>query len=534
MTDDRFSSVLDRSSLVLTGYMGTGKTTVGRIVAQKLGREFVDMDALIEEREGQSVRELFERHGEEYFRARESQTCAELGKRVNLVIATGGGALLHPKNRAAFANAQIICLDASPDAILARLRDSLDRPLLASPSPRARIQELLDERAEAYRQIQHHVATTNKSLDEVAEEIIALYQTKKIRVTLADGAYSIHIGANLLSQVGALAANLDGAPFSKRCAIMTNPQIGKLHASPVLDSLRAQGFAPTVIEIPEGEQFKTLDTVRMVYDQLIDAQLDRRSIIFALGGGVVGDVAGFAAATFLRGVNFVQMPTTLLAMVDASIGGKVAVDHPRGKNLIGAFKQPLAVIADTNTLATLPNAELRSGMAEVVKHAMVGDPGLFEQIENRDWRLEIRDWLTRAIQVKVNIVVRDPFERGERAKLNLGHTFGHALEKLSNYEMRHGDGVAIGLVCAARMASRRKMCDAQLSTRIENLLLAIGLPTRIPSAMATDEIIAAMGMDKKRVDARLRFLLPCALGNVEIVDDVTRDEIGATIEETRE
>jgi len=352
--------------------------------------------------------------------------------------------------------------------------------------------------------------------------------SKIIEVSMPDSAYPIFVGAGLVSQVGALISNL--AEFSARCAIVTNSRVGELHAARLVDSLRSNNFEPLLIEIPDGEKFKTLDTVRAVYDRLIDAQLDRRSIIFALGGGVVGDLAGFAAATFLRGVEFVQIPTTLLAMVDASIGGKVAVDHPRGKNLIGAFKQPRAVIADTSTLATLPDAEFRSGMAEVVKHGIIGDAGLFEQLESCDWRLEIRDWLPRAIQVKVDIVMRDPFERDERGKLNLGHTFGHALEQLSNYQMRHGDAVAIGLMCAARLASQRKMCDDHLGTRIENLLRAIGLSTRVPHEMSTDEILEAMTTDKKRSNNRLRFVLPRALGDVVIVDDVAREEIAVAID----
>jgi shikimate kinase/3-dehydroquinate synthase len=532
MTETVDSSLaLRHSSLVLTGFMGTGKTTVGKIVAQKLGREFVDMDALIEAREGQSVRALFETRGEEYFRARESQVCVELGQRANLVIATGGGALLNPQNRAAFANAFVVCLNATPDVVCDRLDDTRDRPLVASLNSRERIAELMQARQEAYSQISHHIDTTHKSIDHVAEEIIALIQIQRMQVTTPDGAYPIFIGAGLVSQVGALLSNR--AKFSARCAIITNSRIGELHAARLIDSLRANGFKLRLIEIPDGEKFKTLDTVRAIYDQLIDAQLDRRSIIFALGGGVVGDVTGFVAATFLRGVNFVQVPTTLLAMVDASIGGKVAVDHPRGKNLIGAFKQPLAVIADTDTLATLPNAEFRSGMAEVVKHGIVGDVGLFEILEVGNWKLEIRNWILRAMQVKVDLITRDPFEQGERAKLNLGHTFGHALEKLSNYEMRHGDATAIGLVCAARLAARRKMCDDHLAVRIENLLRAIELPTCVPREMITDEILVAMMTDKKRSHNRLRFVLPRALGDVVIVDDVTREEIAIAIEETR-
>lgn len=349
---------------------------------------------------------------------------------------------------------------------------------------------------------------------------------ERIQVGLSDAAYSIFIGD----------LNLDALQGIERgiCAIITNPRVGKLYARRVAAFLRASGYMPRVIEIPDGEKYKTLDTARAVYERLIDARLDRRSTIFALGGGVVGDLAGFVAATFLRGVPFVQIPTTLLAMVDASIGGKVAVNLPRGKNLIGAFKSPRAVIVDPNTLATLPDAEWRAGRAEVVKHGIIGDAGLFESLEVGNWKLEVGNWIGRAIRVKVEIVTRDPFEQGERLKLNLGHTLAHALEKLSNYRLRHGEAVAIGLVCAARLATRLDLCDTAVAARLESLLRAVGLPTRVPRGISAPALYAAMATDKKRVGARIRFVLPRALGDVVIVDDAPRAAVLAAIKETRE
>lgn len=346
-----------------------------------------------------------------------------------------------------------------------------------------------------------------------------------------DGEYSIYIGAHLLKS-DLLSTLSQLAEFSQRCALITNPRVGHLYASRVLETLRRVGLEPHTIEIPEGERFKTLETVRTIYDRLIDARLDRRSVVFALGGGVVGDVAGFAAATFLRGVPFVQLPTTLLAMVDASIGGKVAVDHPLGKNLIGAFKHPCAVVADTDTLMTLPDVEWRSGMAEGVKHAIIGDPVLFEDLGDAG-RSDVEEWLGRAVQVKTEIVMRDPHEQGERAKLNLGHTFGHALEQVSNYGIRHGDAVAIGLVCSARLAHRLGIADPKLECRIQELLLAIGLPTRIPAELSTEAILDAMLADKKWIDGRLRFILPRRLGDVVIVDQVAGELVAQVIEDLR-
>jgi len=350
---------------------------------------------------------------------------------------------------------------------------------------------------------------------------------ERLRVGSGATAYPVVMGA------GCFSADLLPRANGASSAIITNPRVGALYARRVSAWLRAQGFAPRLIEIPDGEKYKTLATAQRVYDQLLDARGDRHTTIFALGGGVIGDLAGWVAATFLRGVPLIQLPTTLLAMVDASIGGKVAVDHPRGKNLIGTFYTPRAVIADWDTLATLPATEWRAGMAEVVKHGIIGDAMLFEWLEQQEWRLEIGDWIGRAARVKVKIVTRDPFERDERLKLNLGHTFAHALEKTSRYRLRHGDAVAMGLVGAARLAARLDLCDAALAERIENLLRALGLPTRIPRAFSPTELRDTMQWDKKRIGARVRFVLPRALGDVIVTDDVPRAAVRATLEELR-
>ncbi len=356
---------------------------------------------------------------------------------------------------------------------------------------------------------------------------------EQIRVALPNDSYTVYVGQELI-EPSSLAAIL--VPLSQQtggpCAVISNPVIASLYGERVMRGLRSFGLEPHVVEIPEGERFKTLETVRWVYDQLVEAQLDRGSTIFALGGGVVGDLAGFAAATYLRGVSFIPIPTTLLAMVDASIGGKVAVDHRRGKNLIGAFRQPLAVIVDTQTLATLPEEEWRSGMAEVVKHALIGDPRLLYVLEAQDWKSELPSLIVRALRVKVDIVVRDPLERGERVKLNLGHTFGHALETLSRFQMRHGDAVAIGLVCASRLSARLGECAPILPIRIEALLRHLGLSTQIPGVFSANSIMAEMQADKKRVGKRLRFVLPRIPGDVVIRDTIDQQDVLAVLEQT--
>jgi 3-dehydroquinate synthase len=312
--------------------------------------------------------------------------------------------------------------------------------------------------------------------------------------------------------------------------IITNPYVGLFYAAPLVAALQSHNILCHTIEIQEGEKSKTLETVSSIYDRLVAARAERGATVIALGGGVVGDIAGFVAATFLRGLDLVQVPTTLLAMVDSSIGAKVGVDHPLGKNLIGAWKMPRGVISDTNTLATLPESEWQAGMAEVAKHGIIGDPELFQILSSTTARQHVEEWLPRAIQVKADIVAGDPFERGDRAKLNLGHTFGHALEQLSHYELRHGDAVAIGLVCAARLAVLHGLADHETAERIERLIRHLQLPTRIPRQLCPGAILEAMQTDKKRVNGHLRFVLPRRIGQVKVVNDVEDHEILQVIE----
>lgn len=344
-----------------------------------------------------------------------------------------------------------------------------------------------------------------------------------LTVTHPSGSYPIHLGPGLLAEAGRL---LSETGLSGRCAVVTNPVVGAHHAEPLLAGLAQAGLEPTRIDLPDGEQFKTLATVAELYDRLIEAKLDRRSPIIALGGGVLGDTAGFAAASYLRGVPLVQIPTTLLAMVDSSVGGKTGVDLPQGKNLVGAFKQPELVIVDPNVLETLPEAEFRAGLAEVVKHGIIDDPELFAALERGDYEMT---WLLeRAISVKIRVVEEDPFEQGRRATLNLGHTFGHAFERLANFEMRHGDGVAAGTACAARLATHLGYCPEPTTARIIALLEKLGLPTA-PPPFPPAEVWAAMATDKKRQGNTLRFILPRAIGDVAIFDNVAQAEVSLAL-----
>ena len=346
---------------------------------------------------------------------------------------------------------------------------------------------------------------------------------KIINVTHPTGEYPIYLGEGALAETGQRLAELG---YTGACGVVTNKVVGDHHAEPLLESLRLAGFKPVQLDIPDGEQFKTLATVADLYGQFIEAKLDRRSPIIALGGGVLGDTAGFAAASYLRGAPLVQIPTTLLAMVDASVGGKTGVDLPQGKNLVGAFKQPEMVMVDPEVLATLPAVEFRAGLAEVVKHGIVAAPELFAALETG--RFELAWLLFEAINVKVRIVQEDPFEQGRRAVLNLGHTFGHAFERLSNFELRHGEGVAMGLACAAQLATRLGRCAEDTTERIIALLKWLELSYQ-PPAYAPADVWTAMSADKKRQGYTLRFILPRAIGEVDIFEDITQPDIAAVL-----
>ena len=536
-------------NLVLTGFMGTGKTSVGREIAQRLGRKFVDMDSLIETREGRAVPDIFRDQGELYFRRLEAALCRELAALpdtrsgpgadsrqstdVPLVIATGGGALIPQDNLEILsASGSVVCLTASPDEIRRRLESAGDRPLLEVADRRSRIETLLDERSEAYRRIPLQVDTTDLTVGQAADRVLALASgpaLRRIQVPHPGGEYPIHLGRGLLADAGSLFREQG---LGSQVALVTNPNVGDLYHGVVAESLEQCGYRAATCTVPDGESHKSLGTVRTMYDAFIDAGLDRSSTVVALGGGVIGDMAGFAAATYLRGVDLVQVPTTLLSMVDSSVGGKVAVDHPRGKNLIGAFKQPALVLADTDTLSTLPHREFASGLGETVKTALIGDPLLFEQIESHGpapivWVIE------RALRVKVSVVEADPYEAGRRAVLNLGHTFGHALELLSGYTLSHGEAVAVGLAAAARLSARMGLCDPSLPERVEEMLARLGLPITI-QRFTPDQIWRAMGTDKKRRGNKLRFILLRDVGDVFVTDDVSHKDALSVLETMRE
>jgi 3-dehydroquinate synthase len=343
-------------------------------------------------------------------------------------------------------------------------------------------------------------------------------------VLTSGGDYAVLIGEGLLDRLGAL---LMGLESWTSVALVSDEVVGRLHAERAAASLQGAGLRVARCTMPAGEAHKTLASVSELSTQFLAAGLDRGGLVLALGGGVVGDVAGFAAATYMRGLPLVQVPTTLLAMVDASVGGKTGVDLPTGKNLVGAFKQPALVAIDPAVLATLPAADFRAGLAEVVKAGIIGSPELLARLEDGQTDLA---WIIRqAVAVKAAVVQADPFEHGRRAVLNLGHTFAHAFEVLSDYQLRHGEAVAMGIAAATRLAVDLGRCPPDVARRIIALFDHLGLPTAAPD-YNPEAVWAAMASDKKKQGARLRFVLPLDIGRVEVFDDVPREQVLAVLE----
>jgi 3-dehydroquinate synthase len=526
--------------IVLVGPTGVGKTTVGAALACRLGRTFVDLDAHIESGAGRRVAEIFAQDGEAEFRRLESQALRDALSMREAVVATGAGVVLDPGNRDAIRmHALALHLDATPEVQAARLRDASDRPLLAS-DPIATLHAMAERRGPLYAQVADaRIDTRALSVDEVVERAAGAVAAshlgtarpapRRLDVESPRGRYPIHVGSGLLPDGSDLAAAIGG----RHVLVVTDLNVAALHL-PVLDaSLRRHrpDARIAVHVLPPGEHEKTLGRWREVIDALAALGATRDATVVALGGGVVGDLAGFAAAAWMRGVDVVQVPTTLLAMVDSSVGGKTAVDLPAGKNLVGAFHPPAAVIADTLTLRTLPPRELRAGLAEVVKYGAIFDGGFLDWLEAHAEGLlagdpaALAEAILRSCRYKADVVARDPYEHGDRALLNFGHTFGHAIETEQGYAgdgggLVHGEAVAVGMVLAARLAAASGSAPATDADRLERLLARLGLPVRIPAGLDPERLLARMRLDKKSDAAGLRFVLWDRIGAGCIVRDV--------------
>ena len=499
-------------NIVITGFMGTGKSTVGELVAAELERQFVDMDLVIEERFGLPIPEIFKRHGEAIFRTVERGLAQELSLQSGLVIATGGGALVPEDMRDLMGRTgKLICLNAGKAEISARLSETDNRPLASN------WQALFEQRQSAYARIPNQIETSGKTAEAVACEIIAMLDGR-IHVRTPAGGYDIWIDQGILCDIN---KHVNTLGLNGHVIIVSNETVAPLYAEVLASRLPSAD----IIAVKDGEEYKNLETVSSIYDEMLARGADRNTTMIALGGGVLGDMAGYVAATYMRGIRLIQAPTTLLAMVDSSVGGKVGVDLPQGKNLIGAFKQPDAVLVDTDVLESLPPLQWRCGMAEVIKHGLISQPAL---LDPENWEQEnLVNLLRHAIQVKVEVVEEDPYEQGIRAHLNLGHTFGHAIEKVTRYSVPHGEAVAIGICKAARLSCNCGLIDAQLLEKVISTFERIGLPVDIE--LNPEAWYAAMSTDKKWKAGKSRFVLLKALGEATVLEGLPKEEVLAVL-----
>lgn len=522
-----------RPTLLLGGFMGTGKSTVGRIVAERVGLPFVDLDEVVERAAGCSVAEIFATRGEAAFRALEAEALGtELAEPAPRVVALGGGALLDRGRRLrALESARVVTLTARVETLVARTTGA-GRPLLDGPDRSARVRDLLASRAAAYAETHAVVATDSLDPAAVAEEALDAWATPTVVVPMGERSYAVRVVADAASELVRVVRQLSPS----RVFVVTDAHVMALAGTSLERALAAAGVpsAPFVVLEP-GEPNKQLAGVEGALRAMVEAGADRDALVVALGGGVVSDMAGFAASTLLRGVRWVAVPTTLLAMVDASVGGKTGVDLGRAKNAVGTFHQPSAVVTSPAFVRTESARAFSSGLAEAVKSGAIGDVRLVELLEQNAGAIIRRDVdavteiVLRSIAVKANLVGRDEREAGERAHLNFGHTVGHALEAEGAFErLSHGEAVALGMVAALRVGVRLGVTEAATLPRLESLLARFGLPTDLaqhPLARA----LAWVDLDKKRRGGALRLvLLPC-VGEAVVLGS-SREDLSAALD----
>jgi shikimate kinase/3-dehydroquinate synthase len=559
--------------IILTGFSGTGKTAVGPMLSGGLGWALVDTDLMVEERAGKRILDIFKESGEAAFREMENEAVREACAREKVVISTGGGAILSAENRRVLAEAGlIVCLEARPETILARLTDRadaepLDRPLLATDDPLSRIRELKSARAHLYALCDWTVHTDGLAVGEVADEIERAYKEKAEGLLSEPG----RIDAIASSAATAPAKTLHAIPDGAACMVQTSLReypvfVGWRQLASLGQKLRDDGIAryayvisdetvwhhlgdeveaslrSTEIEfdsytIPPGEESKTLEAASDIYDWLIDHRAERGHTVIGVGGGVVTDLAGYAAATFARGIPLVHVPTSMLGQVDAAIGGKVAVNHPRAKNMIGMFYQPRFVLCDPAVMRTLPAREIRSGLAEAIKMAFLeGEDAVRFFEENAEALLKLDGEATveavrRSVSFKGAVVSEDEFETtGRRSILNYGHTLAHAIESTTGYvRFRHGEADGIGMMAAGQMSVALGLLDPGSLERQRELLERYGLPVGAHS-LDRDRLLDAVAIDKKVQDRKVRWVLLNRIGSPVLRYDVPDDVVAAALD----
>ncbi|HCU24877.1 MAG TPA: 3-dehydroquinate synthase [Deltaproteobacteria bacterium] len=517
------SSKLELKHIILTGFMGTGKSSVGKVLAARLQLPFIDTDEIVEALSQKSIAKIFAEEGEAEFRRRESRAIAQALKKPQAVIAVGGGAPCFRNNLEKIGKGGVpILLTARISTILQRLSADRSRPLLQEADKEEKIRALLAQRAPHYHRISWQLPTDGRTPEQIAEEILRLLPLEQsaLRLNLGERSYPLYFQREGL---GALPGLIRRHCPSERLIVVTNQVVARLYGKTLRRHLQA-AFDLRLLILPDGEQTKNLKSAAKIYEKLVAWKADRKTPLLAFGGGVIGDLAGFAAATYLRGIPFVQIPTTLLAQVDSSIGGKTGVDLPAGKNLVGAFYQPRFVLIDESFLKTLSRRQLTCGMAEVIKYAAIFDAKLFRRLEDSmEGLLErpeagIEPIIRRCCELKAWVVERDEKETlGLRAKLNFGHTVGHAVEALTRYKkFTHGEAIAMGMVFAARFSEGKTGFSSRELDRLQSLIARAGLPTELPK-FPIFQYRRALIQDKKRVSSQIHFVYLNKIGKSAVL-----------------
>ncbi|MCH8061709.1 MAG: 3-dehydroquinate synthase [Chloroflexi bacterium] len=543
-----------KQNIFITGFSGTGKTTVSREVARRLGWRFVDLDVEIVAHAGQSIEAIFDEHGEEHFRRLEGECLGTIAEDRRQVVSTGGGIIMGDRNRRVMGGSGIVvCLEARPETIFERLEqqsmeDGVVRPMLRASDPLARIVSLKAERQFNYTLSDWTVHTDGLNPAQVADEVLRAWSMLGDTITQAESEYGSELAATVRTASGDYPiwvgwGNLDelGERVQQRLSppvayIITDEGVYRPARRAQL-SMEAVGIPTHMFLMPPGEQHKTLETTQLVFRWLAERKAERGHLILAVGGGVVGDLAGFVAATYLRGMPFVQVPTTLLAMMDSSIGGKTAVDLPQGKNLVGAFYQPKFVLSDVSTLRTLPARELTSGWAEAIKHGLILDDELLASFEDNPGEIQslerdvATDVIRRSVAVKANIVSQDERETlGIRILLNYGHTIAHAIEASTGYgSFLHGEAVSIGMMGAGLIGNRLGLMSSGELDRQRSALEAYGLPLTA-GELDLDAVRNAMLSDKKTSGKTIRWVLLDGIGNAVTRSDVSSELVQEALE----
>jgi shikimate kinase/3-dehydroquinate synthase len=539
-------AAMQRRSIVMVGLMGAGKSSIGRRLAARLDLPFFDADTEIEAAAGMTVSDIFASHGESAFRDVERRVMARLLDGEQKVVATGGGAFLDQATQKLVREQAVsLWLKADLETLICRTEGKTHRPLLLVGDPRKTLGDLIAKRYPIYAEADLTLETGDQPHEEVVEQAVVALESyalsrRHVRVELGERGYDILIGPGLIAKAGELIAPLTKR---KRVFIVTDDHVALYHLERLQKSLDQAGIAHDVQILPAGEASKDFTHLEALIDSMLAARLERSTLIIALGGGVIGDLAGFAAAIAMRGVDFVQIPTTLLSQVDSSVGGKTGINTKRGKNLVGAFHQPRLVLADSEALGTLPLREICSGYAEVAKYGLIDDAPFFAWLEKRGndiCKLE-PEALAKAVaascRAKARVVGADEREAGLRALLNLGHTFGHALEAETGFgeNLIHGEAVAIGMVLAFDLSVRLGLCPPVDADRARDHLKSVGLPVSpldvIGQEWNVEALLGHMILDKKVKDGRAVFILARGIGQSFIHETVAMDEVRATLEQ---